>query len=113
EVSSLNLIMDIPVSMIPEYVGNLLEKVDVLIDDEVVISIDTPEAAAQCRVEINGKEYSFDNLQDAGTIPTNTMMIWKFPNVKGIKVGETHKFTLKIKIPEYPVDLSLEREVMG
>jgi hypothetical protein len=83
EISMINLIMDIPVSEIPNYVGNLLEKM----------------------------EYTFDNLVEAGVIPTNSKMKFVVPNVKGLKVGETHVFGINLKIPELPINTEIEREV--
>ncbi|MFX0100442.1 MAG: hypothetical protein ACFFCS_12790 [Candidatus Hodarchaeota archaeon] len=111
EITIINLIMDIPTSEIPNYVGNLLEKMDMTVDGEVVCGIDFPDVAAKARLWVDDKEYTFDNLVDSGVIPTNAKMKFVVPNVKGLKVGETHKFGINLKIPEMPINTEIEREV--
>lgn len=111
EISMINLIMDIPTSEIPNYVGNLLEKMDILVDGEVVVGIDFPDVAAKTRLYVDDKEYTFENLADSGVIPTNAKLRFVVPNVKGLKVGETHKFGINLKIPEMPISTEIEREI--
>ena len=101
QLTILNLITTIPADQIP---GDPLDIIEIKLNGEQL----TKEEMEKITVTLDDKTIKFGNLQDAGSVPVNTKMIFFLPTDK-LKAGDAVKAEIDIQMVN--VHIEVERTI--
>ena len=101
ELKMINLITTIPISQAP---GDIVDLLEVKVNEKAL----TREEKLKIGIKWGDKNYTLDNIRDAGDIPVNAELVFSVPYADA-KVGEEAK--VSISVPQFSVTIDFARVV--
>lgn len=109
-VEIINVFTPIPFSLIP---GDIAEILEIHWNGKLMFDASHKELYDKVTIIWNEKQYPLHRIKDVadGTLAVGDKFCITMPNVVGVKIGETHKIGLKIKI-DPPINIEIERTLI-